>query len=428
MTLKGDGKMSEKNNSLDAFIRQQMSDPNEYPLKDLRVVDLATVVAAPFAATLLGDMGAEIIKIERPDMQDAIRAWGVIEDKDIHPFWSVFGRNKYPITLNLKAEPAKKIFTELLKKSDVLIENMRPGTLDRIGFDVETLLQINPGLIIGKVSGYGQTGPYSKRPGFGTLAEGFSGYTYLNAQPKGIPTNPPLALADCIAGMNLAIAILAALRFQERGKKGGQVIDVSLYEPLFSLLGADFLSYHLTGEIPQPIGNELSYIAPRNSYKTKDDQWVAMSCSAQKPFERLMECVGRPEFIEDPRFLSNDIRTKPENRQVLNEVIAEWIGRHDMNQVLEICDRLGITIGPITNMRDIDQNEHYNERESLIELEDPATGISLKMPNVSFRMLGTPGKVRFPGLPHGSANNVVLEDLLGYTVQDIETLKTEKAI
>jgi formyl-CoA transferase len=422
--------MTEKNKPLDAFIRQQLTDQNlsELPLKELRVIDLATVVAAPFAATLLGDMGAEVIKIERPDAQDALRAWGVIEDKDIHPFWSVFGRNKFPITLNLKSPRAKEIFTKLLEKSDVLIENMRPGTLDRIGFDPETLLKINPGLIIGKISGYGQTGPYAKRPGFGTLAEGFSGYTYLNAQPQGVPTNPPMALADCIAGLNLAIAILVALRSRERGKHGGQVIDVSLYEPLFSLLGPDFLSYYLTGEIPQPIGNELSYIAPRNSYQTKDNQWVAMSCSAQKPFERLMECVGRPEFIEDPRFLSNDIRTKPENRRVLNEVIAAWIGKQDMEEVLEICDRLGITIGPITNMQDIDRNEHYNDRGSFIEIDDPVTGIPLKIPNLPFRMLGTPGKIRFTGLPHGSANRVILEDRLGFSAEEIETLKAENAI
>lgn len=177
--------MAEKNKSLDAFIRQQLSDHSlsELPLNGLRVIDLATVMAAPFAATLLGDMGAEVIKIERPDMQDAIRAWGIIEDKDIHPFWSVIGRNKFPITLNLKTDRAKDIFRRLLEQTDVLIENMRPGTLDRIGFDPETLLKINPGLIVGKISGYGQTGPYAKKPGFGTLAEGFSGYTYLNAQP-----------------------------------------------------------------------------------------------------------------------------------------------------------------------------------------------------------------------------------------------------
>jgi crotonobetainyl-CoA:carnitine CoA-transferase CaiB-like acyl-CoA transferase len=422
--------LKEQAKTLDVFIRQQLTDPtlSDLPLNGLRVIDLATVMAAPFAATLLGDMGAEVIKIERPDMQDAIRAWGIIEEKNVHPFWSVIGRNKFPMTLNLKSEKAKDIFTKLIEKSDVLIENMRPGTLDRIGFDTETLLKINPGLVIGKISGYGQTGPYSKRPGFGTLAEAFSGYTYLNAQPGGVPTNAPMSLADFIAGLHLAFGIMVALRAQERGVKGGQVIDVSLYEPLFSLLGPEFLSYFLTGHIPKPTGNELSYIAPRNSYQTKDSQWVAMSCSAQKPFERLMECVGRPEYITDPRFLSNDIRSKPENRQELNRVISEWIGRYDLEQVLEICDRLGITIGPITNMQDINRNEHYNERGTFLEIDDPVTGNRFKIPNVTSRLLGTPGKIRFPGLPQGSANQVVLADLLGYTEIDIEALKAENAI
>jgi len=418
------------NKNLTEFIRSQRSPENVegFPLKDIRVIDLSTVVAAPFAATLLGDMGAEVIKVENPSMPDALRAWGVIEDKGIRPFWSVIGRNKFPVTINLKAPEGKQIFSELVEKSDVLIENMRPGTLDKLGFDTGTLHRKNPGLIIGKISGYGQTGPYSPRPGFGTLAEAYSGYTYLNAQPGGVPTNPPMALADYIAGLHLVFAVTVALRNQKRGERGGQVIDVSLYEPLFGLLGPDFLSYFLTGEVPRAKGNELSYVAPRNTYKTKDDQWAALSCSAQKPFERLMECVGHPELITDPRFLSNDIRSKPEHRRVLNEVIGEWIGERDLKEVLDTCDRLGVTIGPITTMKDIDEDIHYNERGTLMDMEDPVTGTMLRMPNVPIRMLGTPGKVRFPGLPHGAANAAIYEDLLGYSPEDVDALKEKSAI
>jgi crotonobetainyl-CoA:carnitine CoA-transferase CaiB-like acyl-CoA transferase len=416
--------------ALDDFIQGQRIEEQVQglPLKSLRVIDLSTIVAAPFAATLLSDMGAEVIKIENPAMPDGLRAWGVIKEKGIHPFWSVIGRNKFPVTINLKAPEGKRIFQELLQKSDVLIENMRPGTLDKLGFNVETLKELNPGLVVGKISGYGQTGPYSSRPGFGTLAEAYSGYTYLNAQPGGVPTNPPMALADYIAGLHLAFAILIALRDQKRGEKGGQVIDVSLYEPLFSLLGPDFLSYYLTDEIPQPTGNELSYTAPRNSYKTSDGLWVAMSCSAQKPFERLMECIGRPEMIEDPRFSTNESRIQPENRKILNEKISEWIGGHDIKDVLDICDRLGITVGPITSMKDIGEDKHYNERGSLLDIEDPATGTMLKLPNLPFRMAGTPGKIRFPGLPHGAANMVIYRDLLGYPEEEIDRLKEANAI
>jgi crotonobetainyl-CoA:carnitine CoA-transferase CaiB-like acyl-CoA transferase len=415
---------------LDDFISKQRTKESvdSLPLKDLRVIDLSTVVAAPFAATLLGDMGAEIIKIENPAMPDALRAWGVVKDKGVQPFWSVIGRNKYPVTLNLKSPEGKQIFSKLIEKTDVLIENMRPGTLGKLGFDTDTLLRQNPGLVVGKISGYGQTGPYSPRPGFGTLAEGYSGFTYLNAQPGGVPTNPPMALADYIAGLHLAFALLIALRNQKRGERGGQIVDVSLYEPLFGLLGPDFLSYCLTGEIPQPKGNELSYTAPRNSYQTKDGQWVALSCSAQKPFERLMECIGHPEMIGDPQFRTNENRIQPESRRKLNHVISEWIGNHDAGDVLDICDRLNVTVGPITSMKDIDEDPHYNERDSIIEIEDPATGTNLKIPDLAFRMTGTPGKIRFPGLPHGSANKVVYGELLGYSSEEIERLKEVKAI
>ena len=416
--------------TLDDFIIGQRKAENieNLPLSNVRVIDLSTVVAAPFAAALLGDMGADVIKIENPAVPDAVRSWGVIKEKEIHPFWSVIGRNKYPITLNLKSSEAKEIFEKLVQKSDILIENIRPGTMDNLGFDVESLLKVNPGLIIGKMSGYGQTGPSASRPGFGTLAEGYSGYTYLNAHPDGIPTNPPMALADYIAGLHLAFAIMIALRDQKRGGKGGQVIDVSLYEPLFSMLGPDYLSYVLTGDIPQPKGNELAYTAPRNSYQTKDSQWVALSCSAQKPFERLMDTIGHSEMKKDPRYQTNDSRIKQENRKTLNRVIEEWIADQNLEEVLDTCDKLGITIGPVASMKDIDEDRHYRERGSIIEIDDPVTGTPLKIPNLPFRMLDTPGRIRFPGLPQGAANSVILRNLLGYSTEDIERFKANSII
>ena len=198
------------------------------PLKGLRVIDMSTVMAAPFAATLLGDYGAEVIKVENPAIPDAPRGWGVIDEIGISPFWSVVGRNKLPITLNLRVAEGREILLDLVRSSDVLIENMRPGAMERLDLGKETLFEENPGLIIGKVSGYGLTGPYSSRPGFGTLAEGFSGFTFLNAQPDGPPTNAPMALADLIAGVHLAFAIMISLRGQTRGKCGAEVIDIAL--------------------------------------------------------------------------------------------------------------------------------------------------------------------------------------------------------
>ncbi|MFH1241350.1 MAG: CoA transferase [Pseudomonadota bacterium] len=415
---------------LNEFISAQRSEDkfDRLPLGGLRVIDMATVMAAPFAATLLGDYGADVIKVENPSGPDAIRGWGVIEKLGISPFWAVVGRNKFPVTLNLKTPEGKRIFTDLIRKADVLIENMRPGAMEKLGIGREALIKENPGLVIGTVSGYGMTGPFSNRPGFGTLAEGFSGFTYLNAQPDGPPTNAPMALADFITGTHLAFAIMMCLREQERGKRGGQIIDISLYEPLFGMLGPDFLSCFLTGEVPRPKGNELSYVVPRNNYKTKDGKWVTLSGAAQGPFERLMECVGRPEMTADPRFRTNEERIKEGNRQIINQVISEWIGSRNVEEVINTCERLGITIGPIANMEDIGNNPHLLMRGSVIEIEDPATGTLLKIPNVPFRLLDAPGRIRFPGLPFGSANEVIYKELLGYSSEEIEHFKASGAI
>jgi crotonobetainyl-CoA:carnitine CoA-transferase CaiB-like acyl-CoA transferase len=415
---------------LSLFIAAQRRDENfsGLPLSGVRVIDLATVMAAPYAATLLGDYGAEVIKVENPSGPDAIRGWGVVGGKGIQPFWAVVGRNKFPITLNLKVPEGRRILVDLIRQADVLIENMRPGALEKLGIGKESLMRENPGLIIGTVSGYGQTGPYAGRPGFGTLAEGFSGFTYLNAQPDGPPTNAPMALADYIAGVHLAFAVMVALRHQKRGAAGGQIIDISLYEPLLCMLGPDFLSCQLTGEVPKPKGNELSYVVPRNNYRTRDGKWVTMSCAAQKPFERLMECVGHPEMNADPRFRTNEERIKEPSRRIINQVVSEWVGSRDLNDVICACEPLGITIGPIASMQDVAENPHCRERGSMVEIEDPVTGLLLKIPNVPFRLLGTPGRIRFPGLPLGSANDVIYRDLLGYSGEDLARLRAGRAI
>ena len=414
---------------LSDFIRQQITYRREskLPLKDIRVIDLATVVAAPFAATLLGDFGAEVIKIENPALPDAIRAWGVLKG-GIQPWWSVVSRNKLPVTLNLRAPEGAKIFTDLLLKSDILVENMRLGVLDRLGFTAERLFKLNRGLIIGRITGYGQTGPYAPRPGFGTLAEGLSGYTYLNTERGGVPISPPLPLADMIAGQHLAFAIMVALRDAKRGEYGGQEIDVSLYEPLLGFLGANFLDYWLTGEIPQPWGSQLGFTAPRNNYQTKDGRWVALSASVQAPFERLMDAIGKPELKTDPRFKTNEARIREDSRAELNRLISDWFSKMNLDEALKTCAELEITAGPIANMRDIAEDRHIRERKTLVDVVDPATDKSLRMPDVPIRLLNTPGEIRFPGLPFGAANEVIYQDLLGYSGEQLEELKKVKVI
>lgn len=400
---------------------------SDLPLQGVRVLDLGAVVAAPFTATILGDFGAEVIKVENPNQPDAIRAWSRVKG-DLEPWWLCIGRNKLPVTLNLRSAEGQDIMSRLVKESDVLLENFRSGVLARLGFPCERLLELNGGLIIGRISGYGQTGPYSSRPGFGTLAEAFSGFTYLNRQPGGQPLSPPLPLADMVAGLHLAFAVMVALRGARRGEYGGQEIDVSLYEPLFGLLGGSFLEYVLSGEVPEPAGSEMSSTAPRNNYQTRDGRWIALSASAQKPFERLMDAIGRPEYKTDPRFLSNKERTKQENREELNRVISEWFSTMTGDEALRTCVEQNITAELVANMKDIDENAHVRERGSLLEIEDPASGDILRMPDVAARLANSPGEITFPGLPVGAANTVVYGDLLGYTEQQIEQLAKNEVI
>ncbi len=413
---------------LRGFIREQRKkiEGSDLPLKSIRVIDLGSVMAAPFAATLLGDFGAEVIKIEPPGTPDAIRYWAQVGEYE--PFWLVAGRNKFPITLNLKLPEGKKIFSQLVEKADILLENMRPGTLDRLGFSAESLWKLNKGLIIGRISGYGQTGPNRAKPGFGTLAEGMSGFSYVNAHPGGPPTNPPFPLADYVAGTHLALGAMIALHEQKRGEKGGQELDISLYEPLLGYLSPQFLGYFLTGKNPEPMGNESDFTSPRNSFQTKEGKWVALSASSQAPFERMMDLVGHPQLKTAPGFRNNQERIQKESRAVLNRVIGEWIGSRTLQEVLQECEKAGVTIGPIYTMEDISRDTHVKERGTIASVFDPSTGKNLAFPNVPIRLMHSPGRIRFPGLPMGSANEVILEDLLGYSPEEIAALKGKGAL
>jgi crotonobetainyl-CoA:carnitine CoA-transferase CaiB-like acyl-CoA transferase len=407
--------------------RRREAAQSSAPLSGVRILDLGSVVAAPFAATVLGDYGAEVIKVEPPTVPDAIRYWAVIEDR-YQPFWLAASRNKLPITLNLKHSDGRKILAELVARSDVLLENMRPGTLDRLGFSASALWEINRGLIIGRISGYGQTGPAAAKPGFGTLAEAMSGFTHMNAHPGGPPTNPPLALADMIAGVHLALGVTMALRGQKRGERGGQELDLSLYEPLFNFMAADFLTYSLSGVAPQPTGNEAHYTSPRNSFRTRDDKWVALSASSQAPFERLMDLVDRPDLKTAAGFRNNQERLHPESRGLLNRVLGDWIKSRTRAEVLEACESAGVTIGPVYSMEEVARDPQYLARGSFVPLFDPATETTIPFPNIPIRFSATPGAVRFPGLPMGAANEVVLQDLLGYTPSQIAEFKASGAI
>jgi crotonobetainyl-CoA:carnitine CoA-transferase CaiB-like acyl-CoA transferase len=255
-----------------------------------------------------------------------------------------------------------------------------------------------------------------------------SGFTHMNAHPGGPPTNPPLALADMIAGTHLALGVMIALRGQKRGERGGQELDLSLYEPLFGFMGADFLTYALSGVVPQPSGNESHFSSPRNNYQTLDGKWVALSASSQAPFERLVDLLEHPELKTAPGFRNNQERLQQASRDLLNRIVGDWIRARPLREVLDACERTGVTIGPVYNMEDIARDPQYQARGSILPLVDPASGKTIPLPQASIRMSATPGRVRFPGLPMGAANEVVLQDLLGYSPDQIAALKSSGAI
>ncbi len=406
--------------------RKALQNTNK-PLSGIRVLELSSVVAAPFAAAMLGDAGAEIIKIENPSAPDALRSWASgPESKGVEPYYFHIGRNKTPITLNLKTKEGIAVFKDLIKESDVLIENIRTSSLGRLGLDHESLLKLNPGLVIGKVSGYGMSGPMSERPGFGTLAESFSGFTGINGFKENGATSPPIPLADMTTGIHMAYAISLALRSAKRGVSGGQVVDVSLYEPLFGYMGGECVNYSVTGKVAQPIGNELSATAPRNIYIASDNHQVALSCSSQNTWENLARALERPELIDDPRFLTNADRIKPANRLVLNEIIDLWFEQRTAEEIMSLFIECGVTAGLVLSMDEIANDEHYQARESLLTMKDPVTGIDAQMPNVPFRMSKSSNKVRFPGLPMGAGNEVVFKEILNYDDDQCKSLMGDK--
>ncbi len=417
-------------NSLSNFISLQRSSSQEekLPLSGVRVLDLSTVIAAPFAAAMLGDAGAEVIKVENPNVPDALRSWGTCEETGIEPYHAVIGRNKLPVTINLKSDAGKETFIDLIKNSDILIENMRVGAIDRFGLSHEALQKINPGLIIGKISGYGMTGSHAKQPGFGTLAEAYSGFTHLNGNAKEGPASPPMALANMTAGIHLAYAVSLALHHQKRNASGGQLIDISLYEPLFGFLAGEFVGYKLSGINPQPFGNELRSAAPRNIFRTKDRRWIALSCSSQGTWKQLAKIMGHEHLIRDPRFLTNNDRIKRPHREALNKVIQTWLNEITEDEALHVFHQDGITAGPIKTMACIDNDPHCEERGTFTTVTDPVNGIEIKMPDVPFRMSGQPARIKFPGLPHVCANRTIFKDLLGYSDDKLSSLGRMGAI
>jgi crotonobetainyl-CoA:carnitine CoA-transferase CaiB-like acyl-CoA transferase len=397
-----------------------MSEAQDGPraLAGIRVIDAASIFAGPVIGTLLGDFGADVIKVEHP-RGDNLRSMGWQKD-GCSMWWELVGRNKRSVTLKLSDERGAEVLRRLVAEADVLIENFRPGTLERWGLAPELLHEINPRLVIVRTTGFGQTGPYARRPGFGTLAESISGFAYINGFPDGPPTLPSFALGDGVAAFVGAFATMTALWWREHGGTG-QVIDLSLYEPLFWLLGPQALVYDQLGIVQERTGNDAPFTSPRSAYRAKDGKWLGLSASAQSIAERVMHIVGRPDLIEEPWF--RDHTGRLQHNEELNEIIGAWIAERDSDEVIRTFEEAEGAIAPILSIADIFEDPHYQARETITTVDHPVLG-ELKMQNVITRMDRTPGSIRTTA-PELGANTVDVLRELGYDDETIDALAEE---
>ncbi|MED7923643.1 CoA transferase [Nonomuraea sp. LP-02] len=375
-------------------------------LGDLRVIDAATLFAGPSAAMMLGDFGADVIKIEHPRRGDPSRGHGASAG-GVGLWWKTLARNKRTAAVDLSRAEGQEILRRLCERSDVLIENFRPGTLERWDLDPEDLLKLNPRLIVARMTGFGQQGPMARQPGFGTLAEAMSGFAAMTGQPDGPPTLPPLALADGIAGLAMSYAIMLALHARERTGRG-QVIDLAIIEPIMGLLGPQMTAYKALGVVPRRTGNRSSSNAPRNTYRTRDGRWLAISTSAQPIAERVVTLVGRPDLVEQPWFATGQGRVQHVDE--LDEAVASWIAERDAAEVVARFEEAQAAVAPIYDVTDIARDPQYEALGTFVELPDEELG-TVTMQNVMFRLSDTPGEIRWPGRPLGRDTDEVLGEL-----------------
>jgi formyl-CoA transferase len=362
-------------------------------LDGLKVLDLASLLAGPLIATTLGDYGAEVVKVEHPRGDDA-RRWGKARD-GIPLWWKAISRNKKLISLDLHLEEDRAIVRELCLWADVVVENFRPGRLESWGLGYEELSAANPGLIMARVTGFGQTGPNSAQPGFGTLAEAFSGFAALTGQKDGPPTLPPFGLADSIAGLVGVNAVLAALHWREHGGEGkGQMIDISLYEPLFSILGPHVIENDQLGLVQTRQGNRSPRTAPRNLFETSDGHWVALSAGTQQIANRMFEAIGRPDLAEDEQFATP--RGRHQNADAIDRIVAEGVSAMTLQEALAAFQAVEAPIAPVYTTPQILEDPHYLARGTVATVDDDDLG-PVRMQNVVPVLSATPGSIRFTG-------------------------------
>jgi crotonobetainyl-CoA:carnitine CoA-transferase CaiB-like acyl-CoA transferase len=397
---------------------------NPQALHGVRVIDASSIVAGPLCCQILGDYGADVIKIEHPVNGDSLRGHGH-QHEGVPLWWKEIGRNKRAVGLNLGRPEGAKVFLRLAATADVVVENFRPGTLERWGIGPQQLHEVNPDLVLLRLTGFGQTGPYASRPGFGTLAEAMSGFAHMTGEADGPPTLPSFGLADSICALAGAAAVTMALRHREVGGGRGQVIDLSILAPMMTAVGPAPTVYDAAGIIESRHGNRSTNNAPRNTYRTKDGSWVAVSTSAQAIAERVLALVGHPEVTTEPWFKSGHGRA--DHVDLLDAYVGDWIAARDRDEVLRAFTEADAAIAPVYDARDIVEDVHIRETEMLVEVPDEDLG-SILMHNVLWGMSETPGRIRFTGRRLGADTDAVLAGELGLEPEAVERLRRQGVV
>ncbi len=395
--------------------------PRLMPFDGVKVIDISNFLAAPMSAMFLADFGADVVKVERPGHGDEVRYWGRNKN-GVGLYFKILGRGKKSVTADMRTPFGVDVVKRLIKDADILVENYRTGTLEKWGIGPDVLHALNPGLIILRITGFGQTGPYAQRPGFGTLAEAFAGFVHINGEADGPPLLPGFGLADSTTGLMAAFLASAALHEKRRSGKG-QVIDLAIYETLLTLLGPQVIDYDQLGQIQQRQGSRLPFTAPRNTYRSRDGKWVSIAGSAQSTFERICQALEIPEVVKLAPFIDN--RKRLENAKALDEVLQGAIEKYDLDELTRRFLAVDAPIAPVNDIAQICADPQIIARENVTTLEDKELGVPIKMQNVVGKFSQTPGRITAPGPRLGEHNREVLIDRLGFTEAEVKAAGVE---
>lgn len=397
----------------------------ERPLAGVRVIEMGVLLAGPFCGQLLADFGAEVIKVEAPGVGDPMRAWGQHRKDGRSLWWPVIARNKKSITLNLREPEGQEIARRLIATADILVENFRPGTLERWGLGWDRLSEINPKLIMVRVSGYGQTGPYSQRAGFGVIGEAMGGLRNVTGYPDRPPTRVGISIGDSLAATFGALGALVALHHRDVNGGRGQVVDVGIYEAVLAMMESTIPEYALTGYIRGRTGSTIPGVAPSNIYPTKDGDYVLIAGNADNVFRRLSEAIGHPEWPDDPRFATHQARG--EHMEELDGMIADWTRQRSAEEILSTMHEAGVPAGKVYTAKDMMEDPQFAARENIVWVEDPEIG-PIPMQNVVPRLSETPGAVRSTGPALGQHNAEIYSELLGISPEEQASLRERGVI